>query len=73
MKEFVRVRWVNATYIDVALHPLCAAEHYARRSNRSCVCNSTKHRKVQYCFYLPLCARMIPGLRKQACAEGYSW
>ena len=30
MKEFVGVRLVDATHIDVALHPLSAANHYAR-------------------------------------------
>ena len=34
MKESVGDPWVNATYTDVALHPLSAAEDYATRSNR---------------------------------------
>lgn len=33
MKECIGVPWVNATYIDGALHPLSAAQDHARLFN----------------------------------------
>jgi len=33
MKQCIGVRLVDATHIDVALHPLPAAEHYAKLCN----------------------------------------
>jgi len=47
MMESIGGRRVDATYIDVALHLFSAAEHGARRLNRTCLYDCTKVRKVQ--------------------------
>ena len=38
MKESVGDPWVNATYTDVALHPLSAAEHHALKDQGQPIC-----------------------------------